>query len=219
MAYSDPKPPALTGSLFEALSPRLFARPTPLVASLLVGRLVIVQQQDGSLRIDLLTETEAYLGAEDAASHARFGPTQRTRIMFETTAHWYLYFIYGMHTLANITTDKDGAGAVLLRATAHASGPARLVRLLGLSQHLHLGKPVAPESGAWISRFRFTPTRIQALPRVGIAYAHPKWREAPLRFVGEWRQSPAKMLASLLQRHDEQVRRLRVLPPHASPTQ
>jgi DNA-3-methyladenine glycosylase len=33
-------------------------------------------------RAGLVVETEAYLGPEDLASHARFGPTARTSVMF-----------------------------------------------------------------------------------------------------------------------------------------
>lgn len=196
-----PKHLSSTQDLLTPLSLEWFRRPTAQAARGLVGRLLICRSTNGLWYIDLITQTEAYLGPEDAASHARFGVTPRSRLMYETTGHWYLYLVYGMHILANITTDARTAGGVLLRETAHGQGPARLVQALRLTFEEHHGKPLGEESGAWVSAFRLTPRKIHAQPRIGIAYATSEWREAPLRFVGEWKRDPKHLLEELLQQY------------------
>lgn len=69
----------------------------------------------------VLYEVEAYEGFNDAASHAH-KLTKRSRIMQETFAHWYVYFIYGNHHCLNITTGKNSAGAVLIRKAVPLKG-------------------------------------------------------------------------------------------------
>ena len=66
-----------------------------------------------------IVETEAYLGPDDKASHARFGPTARTSVMFGAGGKSYVYLCYGVHEMFNIVTGAEGEGqAVLIRAIA-----------------------------------------------------------------------------------------------------
>lgn len=73
----------------------------------------------------IIVETEAY--TTDPASHA-YKVTPRSAIMRDTHAHWYIYFTYGMHWCANVTTNKNGIGAVLIRAVEPTQG-------IGAMQH------------------------------------------------------------------------------------
>jgi DNA-3-methyladenine glycosylase len=79
---------------------------------------------DGKLTCGIITETEAYEGEIDKASHA-FGNrrTSRTEIMFADGGVSYVYLCYGIHHLFNIVTNfKDTPHAVLIRAIKASDG-------------------------------------------------------------------------------------------------
>jgi len=71
-----------------------------------------------------LVEAEAYLGANDPASHARRGlRSPRNESMYLEGGHAYVYFTYGMYYCLNVVTqERDIAEAVLLRAAQPLEG-------------------------------------------------------------------------------------------------
>jgi DNA-3-methyladenine glycosylase len=105
--------------------PRSFYfRDTVTVASSLLGCVLWRRLEDGTLLAARIVETEAYLGANDMASHARRGlRSERNASMYLEGGHAYVYFTYGMHWCLNVVTQEEGlAEAVLLRAAEPVRG-------------------------------------------------------------------------------------------------
>src|SRR6266576_6176060 len=102
----------------QRLPPAWFQRDAARVARDLVGCALVHRRRAG-----MIVETEAYLGPDDLASHARFGPTARTSVMFGPGGISYVYLCYGIHQMFNIVTGPAGQGqAVLIRAVAPLVG-------------------------------------------------------------------------------------------------
>lgn len=101
-----------------------YARPDVVaVARDLIG-MVLVTTIDGAETSAIITETEAYAGAVDRASHAYGGKiTPRNRIMYGDPGFAYVYLCYGIHHLFNVVTNVPGiAHAVLVRAVHPLTG-------------------------------------------------------------------------------------------------
>jgi DNA-3-methyladenine glycosylase len=76
----------------------------------------LVRKVNGKIIKSVITETEAYMGEDDLASHASRGRTPRTQLMYGEAGHAYVYMIYGMYYCLNIVTEKkDFPAAVLIR--------------------------------------------------------------------------------------------------------
>lgn len=107
------------------LDQEFFARDTVDVARDLIGALLVVEPCEARI-----VETEAY--TTDAASHA---VTRRhaAAIMHHTYGHVYVYSIYGMHYCLNFTTERAGAGAVLIRAAEPIRGVETMIDRRGVA--------------------------------------------------------------------------------------
>lgn len=72
---------------------------------------------DGQLTSGIITETEAYNGIVDRASHAFGGRfTPRTQTMYAAGGVCYVYLCYGIHHLFNVVTNIEGVPhAILIR--------------------------------------------------------------------------------------------------------
>ncbi len=161
-----------------------FDRPTLQVAEDLIG-CMLARTRDGKTERYMITETEAYDGFEDRASHASKGRTPRTEVMFGPAARTYIYFVYGIHWMFNVVTGpRDYPSAVLIRAVEGISGPARLTKALGIAKDLN-NKILSRKNGLWIEEgpTKIKPRNIQKTPRIGVDYAGPIWSKKKWRFV------------------------------------
>ena len=173
------------------------------IARLLIGK-YFFSNIDNRLCGGIITETEAYAGITDRASHAyNSRRTKRTQTMYLPGGISYVYFSYGMHHLFNVVTaGKEVPHAVLIRGIIPTegieiqqirrkmtatekqltNGPAKVCQALGISlQHNAvslLGNIL------WIADNGFVPNQeqIMASPRIGVNYAGED-AKLPYRFI------------------------------------
>ncbi len=107
----------------EKLPRAFYLQDTVTVARALLG-CVLWRRTGRELLAARIVETEAYLGANDAASHARRGlRSDRNQSMYLEGGHAYVYLSYGMHWCMNVVCQEaDIAEAVLLRAAIPVQG-------------------------------------------------------------------------------------------------
>jgi DNA-3-methyladenine glycosylase len=158
---------------------------TVALARSLVGKVLARRLPDGTVRRHAITEVEAYDGEHDRACHASRGRTARTDVMYRAGGIWYVYLCYGMHEMLNLVTGPEGyPAAVLIRGLSACSGPGRLTKALGIGRDLN-GTTATTDSGLWIEDDGVVVPRraIRATPRIGVAYAGPRWAAKRWRFV------------------------------------
>lgn len=180
--------------------PRSFYnRPTLTVARELIGAR-LVRILDGVKLAGIITETEAYIGEDDLACHAKAGWTKRTAPMYGPPGRAYVYFVYGNHWMLNAVTEREGfPAAVLIRAIQPLEGadvmmarrrgqdtfgPGKLCQAMGIAKsenYTDLTESTSPlriEAGISIPDSSVT---IGA--RVGLNNVPEPWRSKPWRFL------------------------------------
>jgi DNA-3-methyladenine glycosylase len=173
------------------------------IARDLIGK-VIYTQIDNQLTAGIITETEAYAGVHDKASHAYNNRrTNRTEVMYREGGVSYIYLCYGVHYLFNfVTNHKDIPHAVLLRGivpytgldimknrTGKTStgkgltdGPGKVTKALGL--HIkHNGLDLSGNT-VWVTNegIKTNVAGIKVSPRIGVQYAGED-AKLPYRFL------------------------------------
>jgi DNA-3-methyladenine glycosylase len=163
------------------------------VAKALLG-CYLVTKINGIVERYLITETEAYVGPHDLASHCSKGRTKRTEVMYQQAGTVYVYLIYGMHNMLNIVTgEKEYPAAVLIRAVEYEglaiTGPGNVAKALRVDRMMN-GKLLGNKSNLSIehasarSDLPRTPRRkILRTARIGVAYAGPIWANKEYRFI------------------------------------
>jgi DNA-3-methyladenine glycosylase len=173
------------------------------VARELLGK-VLCTDIDGERCRVIITETEAYAGVDDRASHA-YGNrrTARTEPMFRDGGRAYVYLCYGIHHLFNVVTNSEGTPhAVLIRDALAVDGvsamlarrgrdkvdrsllcgPGRVAQALGITTALS-GISLSA-STVWIEDGGIVPepSAVRSGPRIGVDYAAED-AARPYRFV------------------------------------
>lgn len=162
---------------------------------------VLVSTAAGGLTAGRIVEVEAYLGSDDAGSHAATkGITKRNAVMYAAPGSVYVYFTYGNHHMVNLVCAPEGrAGAVLIRAleplvgtevmvsrrhgrpvSELANGPGKLAEALGVD---------LSDNGVLLGRGRLqvydgersSDERVGVSGRIGLSAGH----ELDLRFYFE----------------------------------
>ena len=126
------------------------------VARELVGKKLVTRLPEGTTG-GIIVETEAYMGALDAAAHSYRGKTERTKVFYGAGGFVYVYLIYGMHLCTNVVANVAGVPeAVLIRALEPTdgvelmkkrrgknnlrglcSGPGKLSQALGVTKNFY----------------------------------------------------------------------------------
>jgi DNA-3-methyladenine glycosylase len=180
-----------------------------LIARELLGK-VLVTNFDGRRTGGIITETEAYNGVTDRASHAYGGRrTERTEIMYHIGGTAYVYLCYGVHSLFNIVSNSEGIpDAILIRGIKPTegiplilkrcgktgltkditNGPGKVSKALGI-HFKETGLDLAtgtnkPRNTIWVEDqgIVINPLDIKVTPRIGINYAGED-ALLPYRFV------------------------------------
>jgi DNA-3-methyladenine glycosylase len=158
---------------------------TVALARYLIGK-TLVHDDAAGRTAGRIVETEAYV-IGDAAGHAYRGQTQRNRSLFLRRGHAYVYFIYGVAYLLNVSSEQAGIGAgVLLRALEPlegillmhqrrgavpmrdlARGPGRLSVAMGVGIE-HDGLDLCARGPLWLGREMRAPGEIGVSVRIGI---------------------------------------------------
>jgi DNA-3-methyladenine glycosylase len=177
-----------------------------LIAQQLLGK-ELITNIDGVITSGIITETEAYAGITDRASHAYGGrQTQRNQNMYAAGGICYVYLCYGIHHLFNVVTNTNGKPhAVLIRNIKPAkglhtilyrrnkkkvdktlsTGPGTMSQALGI-RTLHNGIDLLGDT-IWIEDAGINPSpkEIKATPRIGVDYAGDD-ALLPYRFVFDY---------------------------------
>ncbi|MCQ3936209.1 MAG: DNA-3-methyladenine glycosylase [Chloroflexi bacterium] len=181
------------------LSRKFYSRPTLTVARELLGAR-LVRILDGVKLVGLITETEAYIGEEDLACHAKAGLTKRTAPMYGPPGHAYVYFTYGNHWMLNAVTEREGfPAAVLIRAIQPIEGvevmmerrlgrdtygPGKLTQAMGITVSENNADLTETGSRLWIEAGVKVPdTSVTISPRVGLNNTPEPWLSKPWRFL------------------------------------
>jgi len=162
------------------------------IAKSLLGKL-LVTELNGVRTSGIISETEAYLGAEDKACHAYNNRlTKRTATMFQPGGIAYVYLCYGIHHLFNIVTHQQGyPHAILVRGIqpkegldtmlqrrkktkidkSLSAGPGTMSQALGITTALNgvnlTNGPIWLEETSLV----VPDSSIDITPRIGIDYA------------------------------------------------
>lgn len=170
------------------------------VAQQLIGKQLVHNSVEGTTK-GIIVEVEAYIGPDDAASHAyKALRTERTAIQYGIGGYAYIYTIYGLHTCMNIVANReDCPEVVLIRAlqptvgielmkkrrqkesvTQLCNGPGKLCQAMGITRN-HYGADLCGDE-LFVETVDGAAPVCSATKRINIDYAGEAV-DYPWRFV------------------------------------
>jgi DNA-3-methyladenine glycosylase len=187
----------------DRLPRTFFERPTLRVAKSLLGTRLVRIEKGGERTSGIIVETEAYIGRDDLACHAKAGKTARNQSMWGPPGVAYVYFTYGMHWMLNFVTEVQGyPAAVLLRGivpdegfsriskrrsgrrpTELTDGPAKICQALRIDRSFDGHDLCTSRSKLFIEKIGSAPrSGVTTGPRVGLNNVPEPWKSKPWRF-------------------------------------
>jgi DNA-3-methyladenine glycosylase len=181
----------------QRLTRSFFTRPVLEVAPELFGAFIVHQTPEQTL-VAMITETEAYSGEGDLASHTARGRTPRNFAMFLPGGHFYVYRSYGIHWCVNVVTGQEGEGqGTLIRSILPIQGtqillhrrgkevftpkifqgPGNVAQAIGITREQN-ALDLTTHPNWWIQPRQSIPEILQT-PRIGIT----KDKDLPWRWV------------------------------------
>ncbi|MEO7658240.1 MAG: DNA-3-methyladenine glycosylase [Pyrinomonadaceae bacterium] len=161
------------------------------IARDLLGKLLVVPDEQGNRVSGMIVETEAYQGPDDRAAHSFGGRrTPRNEVMYASGGTVYVFFVYGMYYQFNVVTGPtDHPHAILIRGVEPVegievmrtrrgtmkdrnltSGPGKLCIAMAIDRSFN-GEDLRGRR-VWIEEYRsFAEDEIAIGKRVGIDYA------------------------------------------------
>ena len=157
------------------------------IARNLLGK-ILVKNSKKLIQKAIITETEAYKGVEDKASHAYGGRrTKRTEVMYGPPGRAYVYLCYGIHEMLNVVTGpKEIPHAVLIRGIRLLDGnqlydgPGKLTKALSINRDFNEHDLSVPPLQIMDDGIKVT--SFEQGPRIGIDFAGED-KNLPYRFV------------------------------------
>ena len=165
---------------------------TILAARQMLGKLLVVPDENGERVTGMIVEVEAYCGITDRAAHSYGGRrTPRNEVTYSVGGHAYVFFIYGMYFQLNFTLGPvDHPHVLLIRAiepvegieamrarrgamkdTNLTSGPGKLCIALSIDRAFN-GEDLIEGERIWVEDYRtFKNHEIGVGKRIGIDYA------------------------------------------------
>lgn len=208
------------------LPQQFYERDPATVARELIGMRLVRRSLQG-ICSGIIVETEAYLAADDPASHSHRGRTKKNQTMFRRGGLLYVYPIHGRHCLNAVTEFTGIASAVLIRAVVPQQGvdrmldrrqcppadltrgPARLCEAFSVDRRLD-GWDLTLGSRIWIEQAdqQFSPDwSLSVSPRIGVTSGHQlalryflsncQYVSGPRRIAGASAVEPKQQLSAM----------------------
>ncbi|MFW6282728.1 MAG: DNA-3-methyladenine glycosylase [Minisyncoccales bacterium] len=172
----------------ERIKKDFFLQSSSIVGKKILGKDLVRKLNNGKERRGKIVEIEIYKGPEDKAAHTCNGKTKRNRVVWRRGGFLYIYLIYGIHFMLNISTSQKGnPECILIRAIdsknvsfKKTNGPGKLTKYLKIDKKFY-GEDLSKSKKIWIEG-KDKKEKIEKSVRINIDYAGRYWANKKWRF-------------------------------------